>query len=55
MWYVLVKSKREREGTLFLSDAAAVPYNLPFSPDELQIMNYYAAEVAKVVGQLEKV
>jgi hypothetical protein len=30
----------------------AASHNPPFSADELQIMNYYAAEVAKMVGQL---
>ena len=37
-----------------LSIAVASP-NPPFSPDELQIVNYYAAEMAKMVDQLAKV
>ena len=33
----------------------AASHNPAFTPDELRIMNYYAAEVAKMVGQLSKV
>lgn len=38
-----------------LLSVPAVPHNPPFSPEELQIMNYYTAEVAKMVGQLAEV
>ena len=39
-----------------LLSVPAVPHNHPpFSPDELEIMNYYAAEVAKMVGRLAEV
>jgi hypothetical protein len=37
-----------------LLSAGVAPHNAPFSSDELQIVNYYAAEVAKMVGQLAK-
>ena len=33
----------------------AVPHDLPFSPDEVQIMKYYVAEMGKMLGQLTKV
>jgi len=32
----------------------AVPHNPPFSPNELLMMNHYAAEVTKMVGELAK-
>lgn len=38
-----------------LLSVPAAPHNPPFTPDELHIINYYAAEIAKMVGQLEKV
>ena len=37
-----------------LSVAAAPPYP-PFTPDELLIVNYYVAEMGKMVGQQAKV
>ena len=38
-----------------LLSAAVTPHNPPFSQDELQIVNYYVGEVAKMVGQPAKV
>ena len=38
-----------------LLSVPAVPHNPQFSPEELQIMNYYAAEVAHLVGRLAEV
>jgi|KBSSwiStaDraftv2_1062776.scaffolds.fasta_scaffold154937_4 hypothetical protein len=35
-----------------LLSVPAAPNNLPFTEDELLIMNYYSAEVSKMVGQL---
>ena len=34
-----------------LLSVPAASHNPPFTSDELQIVNYYAAEVAKMVGQ----
>lgn len=38
-----------------LISVPAAPQNPPFTPDELQIMEYYAAEVVKMLGQVTKV
>ena len=38
-----------------LLSVPAAPNNPPFTSDELQIVNYYAAEVAKMVGQQAEV
>jgi len=38
-----------------LLSVPAAPHNPPFTTDELRIVNYYVAEVAKMVGQLTKV
>jgi hypothetical protein len=38
-----------------LLSVSAMPHHPPFTTDELQIVNYYAAEVAKMVGQLAKI
>ena len=37
-----------------LLSVPAVPHNPPFSPNELLMMNHYAAEVTKMVGELAK-
>lgn len=38
-----------------LLSVTVAPHNPPFSPDKLQIVNYYVAEVANPIGQLAKV
>jgi hypothetical protein len=38
-----------------LLSVPAATHNPPFSPEELRIMDYYAAEVTKLVSQLAKV
>jgi len=34
---------------------ASATQHKPFSPDELQLMNYYASEVVKMIGEMAKV
>jgi len=38
-----------------LLSVPAAPHNPPLSTDELQIVKYYVAEVARMVGHLAKV
>jgi hypothetical protein len=37
-----------------LISVSAVPHDPPFSPDEMEIVKYYATEVVKMLDQPEK-
>ena len=37
-----------------LLSVSAVPHDPPFAQDEMEIVKYYASEVTKMLGQMEK-